>query len=275
MAASVAILCMKWGRGFSADYVNVLYAGVRRHCGRPFRFYCFTDDARGLHRDIVVRPIPDLGLPHECWRSGCWPKLGVFERGLFPEPIALYLDLDVIVLGPIDRFIDRIEAGRGLQVLREWNPALWSVVPSAFRPDRGVQGSMIGWRVDDGHAVLDRFLSDPGAAFRLADDDQQWLTRAWSDRSYWPVSWTASFKRSCLWYYPLNQVFPPALPPREASIVIFHGKPRPHELVAPGVRWGTKRKFGSRPVAWVQAYWQRGLRETSHVPHVAADATPA
>ena len=43
--ASVNIICLKWGTRYPARYTNILYASVKRHLHRPFRFVCFTDDA--------------------------------------------------------------------------------------------------------------------------------------------------------------------------------------------------------------------------------------
>ena len=55
------IVCMKWGTKFPVDYVNVLYAAVKRNMRRPFEFICFTDDPTGLAKGITARELPSLG----------------------------------------------------------------------------------------------------------------------------------------------------------------------------------------------------------------------
>ena len=55
----VNVLCMKWGDYYTADYVNRLYAGVRRNLVRPFRFVCMTDDSTGFAPGIEAVPFPD------------------------------------------------------------------------------------------------------------------------------------------------------------------------------------------------------------------------
>ena len=50
------IVCMKWGTKYGPEYVNRLYAMVRRHLRGDFHFVCLTDDAKGIraeaHEDI-------------------------------------------------------------------------------------------------------------------------------------------------------------------------------------------------------------------------------
>lgn len=58
---SAAMVCVKWGSKYSAEYVNRLARGVQRHtssfAGR--RLVCFTDDSTGACRALI----------HGCWRS--------------------------------------------------------------------------------------------------------------------------------------------------------------------------------------------------------------
>ena len=57
--ASVNIICLKWGTRYPARYTNILYASVKRHLHRPFRFVCFTDDASELDPGIDPQPLPE------------------------------------------------------------------------------------------------------------------------------------------------------------------------------------------------------------------------
>ena len=42
------VICMKWGDLYGPQYVNRLYAMVKRHLNIDFRFECFTDDQDGI-----------------------------------------------------------------------------------------------------------------------------------------------------------------------------------------------------------------------------------
>ncbi len=80
------------------------------------------------------------------------------------------------------------------------------------------------------------------------------------DLHYLPSDWTVSFKVDCVWYYPFNLVFKKISKPDQAKIVVFHGRPRPLDVVVEGrARWGTASKFGFGPVDWVRSYWLEAL----------------
>ena len=74
------IVCMKWGTKFGPQYVNRLYDMVEKNLTLPHRFVCFTDDAKGLNKNIEVFPLPKV-----CFEPGPergWNKLGIFRKNL-------------------------------------------------------------------------------------------------------------------------------------------------------------------------------------------------
>ena len=253
------VVCTRWLDAFPASYVRLLRNAVRANLSREHRFICVTDNPAGLDADIEAAKMPDLGIPLLRQKHGCWPKLSIFTPGLLPpdEP-TLYLDLDLMVRDSLDGFFERIETLRGFHALREWNPAPWSWIPLSLRPDRGVQGSILGFFPREQQYIFERFLSDQDATFTNYPLDQDFLSDVAIDRTYWPFEWTASFKWHCLRYYPMNRIFPTIHEPKQAKIVVFHGNPRPIDVVPLGdYRWGTQRKFGYGPVSWVRDYWLR------------------
>ena len=103
------ILCMKWGTKYGPEYVNRLYAMVRRNLSGDFRFVCLTDDGNGVRPEVTCLPIPPLNLhlaPGQ--RDGAWKKLTTFEQDLHGlRGPALFLDLDVVVVGSLDAFFEQ------------------------------------------------------------------------------------------------------------------------------------------------------------------------
>ena len=51
------VVCVKYGTKYGADYVNKLFAGVKRHLSIAHTFTCFTEDSSGLDPQIVVQPL--------------------------------------------------------------------------------------------------------------------------------------------------------------------------------------------------------------------------
>lgn len=101
------ILCMKWGRKYGPEYVNRLYAMVARYLHGPFRFVCLTDQNEGVRAEVECLPIPDLALPAGIPERG-WKKLATFEANLYGlQGIALFLDLDVVIVDDIDCFFEQ------------------------------------------------------------------------------------------------------------------------------------------------------------------------
>jgi len=129
------IVCMKWGTKFPVDYVNVLYAAVKRHMHRPFEFICFTDDPTGLAKGIIARELPSLGLPEHKKSKGGWPKLAMFKRGLFaPDDLVMVLDVDILIMDDLEPFLpgrrrwaDCIFCGSGTS-------GRWTTYPSGCGP---------------------------------------------------------------------------------------------------------------------------------------------
>ncbi|MBN9338496.1 MAG: glycosyltransferase, partial [Comamonadaceae bacterium] len=107
-AAQRHVLCMKWGTKYGPEYVNRLYAMVRRHLSGDFNFVCLTDDATGIRPEVQCLPIPPLNLhlkPGQ--RDGAWKKLTTFEADLHGlRGTALFLDVDVVIVGSLDAFFE-------------------------------------------------------------------------------------------------------------------------------------------------------------------------
>ncbi|TWT72512.1 hypothetical protein Pan14r_48320 [Crateriforma conspicua] len=266
----VTVVCTRWLDAFPASYVTVLRNAVAASLKRPHRFVCVTDNPGGLENGVEGVAMPDLGIPLQYQRRGCWPKLSIFTPGLLPaDQPTLYLDLDVMVRQDLDAFFERIESTGGFHALREWNPTIWSMVPLAMRPHRGVQGSILGFYPGEQAKLFHRFYDQKELCFDAFPLDQDFLSENAQSPQDWPFAWTSSFKWHCLHYYPINQVLTKIHEPKNAKVVVFHGNPRPIDVVPLGdYRWGTKRKFGHGPVDWVRDYWLR------HDP-TWTDAAPA
>lgn len=254
----VAVGCVKWGTRFGADYVNVLFRAVAANLGYPHRFVCLTNEPEGLDRGMEVLPVPDINVPQAEWtKRGCWPKVALFAPGVFADDeIVLYLDLDLMIVGALDPFIDLVRDRPAFYTLREWNPPIWRMLPLAWRPDRGSQGSVYVWRAGDQRHIYQHFRTNVAYVRENFWSDRFYLPKIAVGETYLPYRWTVSFKNACVPPWPINLVRSPRRPPANAMVLVFHGKPRPIDLMAaPGVRWGSKRRSGTQPVPWVVDYW--------------------
>ena len=254
----IAVGVVKWGTRFGADYVNVIFRAVRAHLRLPHRFVCLTNQPEGIDPDVEVMPVPEFGVPEVEWtKRGCWPKVALFSPGVFADDeVVLYLDLDVLVVGDLAPFPELLRDRSAFYTLREWNPALLRALPVAWRPDRGSQGSVYVWRAGEQRHVFADFTSRVEEVRASYWSDRFYLPAVAKNPQYLPYDWCLSFKNHCLTPWPLNLVRPGARLPQGARIIVFHGKPRPMDVMGPpGRRWGSKRRSGDQPVPWVRDYW--------------------
>jgi uncharacterized Rossmann fold enzyme len=209
------ICCIRAGTAFAPAYVDILFDSVRRNLADGFEgeFVCFTDQNDVLAPGISSRPLP-ADLP------GWWSKLALFRPGLFPDgDRVLFLDLDTLITGRLDE----IAAYDGpFAILRDF-----------YRPN-GLQSAVMAWEAGSYTGIWNTFeadrcpMSDPGG-------DQSWIEGI----SLWlnpVVLLQDQFPGAFVSYKQING------PPEKASVVCFHGRPRPHEVT----------------IGWVPEVWKVG-----------------
>ena len=86
--------------------------------------------------------------------------------------------------------------------------------------------------------------------------EQVYLDHAVDGNAYWPQEWLVSFKYHLRQPLLLDRFLPPKTPAEHVKLVIFHGRPRPLDLVRPPKgNWDRFPHHGSGSVPWMQRYW--------------------
>ena len=265
MDARVNVICLKWGARYPAHYVNRLYAGVKRNLSRPFRFVCFTDSADGLDEGIEAQPIPPPpeGLPAGKRWPTVYTKLALFRDGCGDlEGPTLFLDIDQMITGPMDRFFD-FNPG-GFCIIHNWIERRKLIFRR--RPDIG-NSSCFRFEAGKSNRVWEAFRDNLETAYdkRRFTTEQAFMTHAvgLENITWWPDGWVVSFKRGCHRPFPFNLFKPPKKTPAGASILCFHGDPSPEEAIAGFTEHhGKKVRIHQRtlPAPWLDALWKNGTR---------------
>lgn len=244
------IICMKWGNLYGPDYVNVLYSAVAKNLQAPFRFVCLTDDDTGIDDKVECHPIPDFNWTAEDYRFGGWPKLSVFASDLYGlNGRAIFMDLDSVIVGDLAPLFE--EKGE-IILIREWKR-----FNDYFR-NTGVRGmsSIFAFTLGQQSHLLEGFVADPAGAKVAVRHEQAWITKHSPDMQFWPMKWFASFKKTLMAPPLLNRFIPPKEPDNDVRIVVFHGNPRPIDVVPDkGQRWGKWSRYGRGAVPFVRNYW--------------------
>jgi len=233
------VCCLKWGKKYSADYVNRLAAMVRRNLKQSHRFVCLTDDATGIHPSIECYPLLDQGL------EGWWHKMSFFRPEIYDlKGTLLFLDLDLVLVGKLDPFFD--------------HPGSFCMIEDWLSKGKPLFNSSV-FRLEIGSmaAIYEQFQKqDITSLMKQYPGDQEWLSAHVQNVTTWPLSWCVSFKWQCA----LPQPHHPVLP-EDAKIVVFHGKPDPHEAINHAYRiYGPSQIVGQKmiegsPAPWIASFW--------------------
>ena len=243
------IVTLKWGNRYGSEYVNRLASAVRRHTKEPVTVMCFTDDASGIDPSVEIHPIPEIDLPPAEMVTG-WRKLCLFRPDLPIDGLGLFVDLDVVITGPLDAFFTFGDEHE-IPIIHNWLPAhkTW------FRPDPMIgNSSVFRWNLNHCTFVWDQFHQEKDWALANFRPPQSYLTHCIRPRmKFWPAEWVRSFKRHCRPVFPLNFLLTPSLP-ADARIIAFHGKPDPDEA-AVGYK-GKRANHFSKPAPWIDEHWK-------------------
>lgn len=242
------VICMKWGTLYGAEYVNRLYAMVRHRTSGPLRFVCLTDDPQGVRDEVECLPCPTVGLPEPYCRTG-WRKLVLWadSKDLFGlEGDWLFLDLDVVLTGPLDDFFSYRPDERFV-VMQNWT-----------QPGKGIGNtSVFRFRVGCAPFLLERMLSDFPRVLREYRIEQTFISREIGAFAFWPDAWCQLFKVQCVPPWPQRFWRSPIIP-EGCRVVAFPGSPNPHEAVRgewPVRKWYKRLYKHTEPALWIDQIW--------------------
>jgi hypothetical protein len=180
---TVACVFVRGEYPYTPEYVRHLFAGVRRHLARPFRAVCLTDQPETMPADVEAIRIDAYQGVHTFWT-----KLELFNPAHGLEGRILYLDLDTLIVGDLDRIVDfpaslAFAADELAQTFDGPIPQL-TKGGKVWRPR--FQTSVMVW-----YGGLHRDLLN---AWRTADadrlyTDQDWIAERYPGASVMPVAW--------------------------------------------------------------------------------------
>jgi hypothetical protein len=244
----VNIVCLKWGDKYPAEYVNRLYRMVSNQLSIPFEFYCLTENTQGIDPGINI-----LALEIEPGLKGWWYKLQLFKPDFYGlTGQVMFLDLDVVIVNNMD--------------------ALFSYHPNDFviikdlKPGLIYNSSVFKFSLGSRPEVWQRFLDDKNAIMARMHGDQDWISEVINDAVLWPKDWVVSFKKECnartkhsfgrigekLRKHGFLMPKGEAVPPADAKLVYFHGKPDPDDVA--------EHSYGMYKAApWIKKHWGKPL----------------
>ena len=201
----LTVACVWWGTAYPIKYVEILRNSVARHLTIPYEFVCITE-----HDKVPdgVRKIPTPS-PKSC--KTWWQKIGLFYPGVFGDAERiLYLDLDVIVVGSLDKIASVQEP--------------FCMIEN-YGPNRGhaaYNSSVMVWTPSErNERIFTKFSPD---IMKELHGDQCHTWRTLGNNNIWafPKEYIVSYKYSKFKQW--NHVG------KETSVYVFHGEPKPANI---------------------------------------------
>lgn len=208
------ILCMlwgKWGGTNSIQYVKILRNMVARHTTIEYDFYCITD------RDMDIEGVNTIKMPEEVatWHFNI-PKFYMHKthEELKGRRI-LFFDLDTIIVNNIDQYL---QYDGELCAIRPFNPRNYNI---------STPGGVLGFENGNTEWIWNAVCSKPEYWADKASGKERLILSALEDGHTWD-RWQDLFPNTLVSY---KKHVLTGEDVSAASIVAFHGDPRPHVAV--------------------------------------------
>lgn len=237
----LTILTWFWGDKFDISYVKILAASVRRHLKRDHKFIVVTDCPSKFNGDKRIDFIPFEHGDHDlAQRKGCFVRLKMFSPEWQANPIFdgsdqfVCIDLDTVIIGPLDPLFERAESFVIMQGGNAVNPCPFNGALQMLR--RGQHPEV--WSDFSVKAASK-------IAFHSFPDDQGWLWTKIPNAAGWTCGAETGVYvfRKPGWpgWADLNEAVTDEQLPKRARLVTFSG-------------WRNPRKFSH--LSWVANNWR-------------------
>lgn len=207
----IHVICIKWGINYPSEYVNKLFKGIQRNTTKEFSFTCFTEVSTGIiYPEIKIQPLPHY--------TGDWySKIGLYNQDLYlPDDQVFYFDLDTVITGDLDE----IFSYKGdFMILRDpYNKNLFG-------------SGLMSWRP----TAVNHMWANYTNGYKHSRGDQAWPEEQYPTADIWQEAYpekVISYKIHIVGKGRINNNNWPKHGGSldTASIVYFHGKPKPHEV---------------------------------------------
>jgi hypothetical protein len=260
MKKIVNVVCIKWGNAYDEEYINTLHHMIVRNTSYDVDFYCFTDDATGINKDIIIKPLPVLNTIKEYQTIHAYRKEAALcddDLGGLKNKRVFFFDLDVVIISNLDEFFEYPEDDK-FYIINDWNS----------KGNKIGQASSYSWVVGTLGYIKEYFEKNPKEVVdKFFTASQEYLSSKVIEKNgslnFWPDDWFCSFRFHCMSRIgPLRHFITPKIPNNRPGlkVIVFHGMPNPREA-SKGI-WKLKNKDKwkrlykvCKPTKWVEKYW--------------------
>ena len=225
--------CVIHGTGYDWQYVERLYNMLTRWFPGGIRFHVYTEHDRSVPPHMVKHILEDWGIsgPKRSW----WYKMQLFNPAHFAGNL-LYFDLDVVIANHLG-WIPELDTNY-----------LWTIRDFRYLQGRNtvtMNSSMMWFNVDRFSWVWHKFTqADFNTTIKSYPGDQDYLGAVLdvNQRRFVDDFRFESFRWQCLdggYDFAKRKHLKPnsgVLIQPSTSVVVFHGRPKPHESTDPVIQ---------------------------------------
>lgn len=225
--------CVIHGSGYDWTYVERLYNMLTKQMPQGIRFHVYTEHHRSVPPHMIKHVLeewPGIAGPKKSW----WYKMQLFNPEHHKGDL-LYFDLDVVIARDLS-----------------WIPALptdyfWGIRDFRYLQNTTTQvtnSSAMWFNVSKFSYVWDKFVKDGvQTVVGRFPGDQDYITKAVdvNKRRHFEDKYFESYRWQCLdggYDFKFRKHKAPGTGVRiapDTAVVVFHGKPKPHEVSAPEI----------------------------------------
>jgi len=196
------VTVLKTSNDYKKDYVDLLYEQCQKYASN-IEFVCISDDPS----------VPGYIKMEHDWPRW-WPKMEIFK---IPGPV-LYLDLDTIIVSDLNEILETA-CQYEFVAIRDFY--------KDHKMERTLGSGIMFWTVDMKY-LYEEFLKNPQKNMDECTTSRWWGDQGFIEKTikhkvvYWQdilprkiISWKVHCKNGV---------------PKDASIIAFHGKPKPWDV---------------------------------------------
>jgi len=225
--------CVIHGSGYDWKYVERLYNMLTKQIPQGIRFHVYTEHHRSVPPHMIKHILeewPGITGPKKSW----WYKMQLFNPEHHKGDL-LYFDLDVVIARDLS-WIFKLPTDYfwGIRDFRYLQNTTTQVINS----------SVMWFNVSKFSYVWDKFVKDGvQTVVGRFQGDQDYITKAVdvNKRRHFEDKYFESYRWQCLdggYDFKFRKHKAPDTGVRiapDTAVVVFHGKPKPHEVSAPEI----------------------------------------
>ena len=233
---------------------------IIRNTSYNISFYCFTDDASNLKRNIIIKSLPILNTAKEYQKKYSYRKEAALcddNLGELNGERVFFFDLDIVIIANLDELFDYPKDNK-FYIIKDWK----------HNNNKVGQASCYSWVVGTLGYIKQYFEKNPKEVIdKYFTASQEYLSdkiiEKYGKLNFWPKNWFCSFRFHCMHKFgPLRHFFAPTIPNiKDLKAIIFHGNPNPREAIKgiwidkKNIKWKKLYKV-CKPTKWIEKYWK-------------------